>query len=124
MNILQRKMVELLLPMLLSSLLKLITVENVRTFKKNLFDAGDKLTDQIPGQLDDLIWDRVAGAILLEGVFKDKEGQLVEWIEQYIKELGNVPMAQVLIPLVAKLKDIIREEQESTTIVNNDFRGL
>lgn len=114
MNILQKRIVQLVLPAIVDWALSHITAKNIYSLKQKIYESGTKVTNKIPGTLDDKIWEYTAGLVLFEGMFKEQELKFVDWIDKYADTVHDDTFRGILKAAVKRLRDVLHEMNDAS----------
>lgn len=114
MNILQKRIVQLVLPAIVDWALSHITAKNIYSLKQKIYESGTKVTNKIPGTLDDKIWEYTAGLVLFEGMFKEQELKFVEWIDKYADTVHDDTFRGILKAAAKRLRDVLMEMNDAS----------
>lgn len=109
MNTLEKRFIQLILPAIVNYALSQINTENIFRIKKEIYEAGKRVTEKIPGTLDDKLWEYTAGLMLFEGAFKDREYKFIEWLEDYSLIVKDETFRIILQSIATHLKTVIAE---------------
>lgn len=116
MNILQKRIVQLVLPAIVDWALSHITAKNIYVLKQKIYESGTKVTNKIPGTLDDKIWEYTAGLVLFEGMFKEQELKFVDWIDKYADTVHDDTFRGILKAAVKRLRDVLHEMNDAAKV--------
>lgn len=114
MNILQKRIVQLVLPAIVDWALSHITAKNIYALKQKIYESGAKVTNKIPGTLDDKIWEYTAGLVLFEGMFKEQELKFVDWIDKYADTVHDDTFRGILKAAAKRLRDVLMEMNDAS----------
>lgn len=116
MNILQKRIIQLVLPALVDWALSHITPKNIYLLKQKIYESGTKVTNKIPGTLDDKIWEYTAGLVLFEGMFKEQELKFVDWIDKYADTVHDDTFRGILKAAAKRLRDVLMEMNDASKV--------
>lgn len=105
----QKRIIQIIVPIVVDILLDMVTLERFYAFKKKLFEKGKEITEKIPGKVDDYIWEHAAGILLFEGVYKENEDRFITWLENYRCILKDETFRVIVASLIRRLKELQEE---------------
>lgn len=112
----QKRIIQIILPIVVDLLLDMLTLERFYAFKKTLFAKGKAITDRIPGKVDDYIWEHTAGILLFEGIYKENEEKFIQALENYRAILKDETFRVIMASLIRRLKELQEEETNKEVI--------
>lgn len=107
----QKRIIQIIVPIVVDILLDMVTLERFYAFKKKLFEKGKEITEKIPGKVDDYVWEHAAGILLFEGVYKENEDRFITWLENYRCILKDETFRVIIASLIRRLKELQEEER-------------